>query len=141
VPPDIWILTEFMPLGSLYQVLHDVDIDLNWCVVWCGSAPVAVLALTHLCVQGRDHVNAHRQRQGCRVSAWHDAHDHTSRPQEPQHTRQRALESKGPCCRLLRHIDDVLVLGVRLRSVTTGRRHAHDDSMRHSLLVRAVCAL
>jgi tRNA A-37 threonylcarbamoyl transferase component Bud32 len=33
VPPDIWILTEYMPLGSLYQVLHDVDLQLNWDVL------------------------------------------------------------------------------------------------------------
>lgn len=34
VAPDIWLLTEYMPLGSLYQVLHDAELELNWDVIF-----------------------------------------------------------------------------------------------------------
>lgn len=32
-PPNVIIVTEYMPRGSMYQVLHDPDIDLGWDVV------------------------------------------------------------------------------------------------------------
>jgi serine/threonine protein kinase len=57
VPPDIWILTEYMPLGSLYQVLHDAELPLNWDVLLSMLSDTAKgVAYLH----GHDPVILHR---------------------------------------------------------------------------------
>lgn len=57
VPPDIWILTEYMPMGSLYQVLHDAELQLNWDVLLSMLSDTAKgVAYLH----GHDPVILHR---------------------------------------------------------------------------------